>query len=138
VWGDVVPVLTGANIPFVIRARVVLLRDLGSAISPFNSWQIIQGIETLPLRIRQHNANALAVRDYLLAHPKVERVIHPSLYDGEIGRRTSFYLKGGQGALLGLELKGGIEDGKKFINRYLYFSQLFHLHLASETRIFHQ
>lgn len=116
VWSDVVPVLTGANIPFIIRARVVLLRDLGAALSPFNSWQIIQGLETLPLRIRQHNSNAAIIVDSLKVNPKIERVIYPSLYDGEVGRRAQYYLKGGHGALIGIELKGGVEAGKKFIN----------------------
>ncbi len=116
VWSDVVPVLTGANIPFIIRARVVLLRDLGAALSPFNSWQITQGLETLPLRIKQHNSNAAIIVDRLKVHEKIERVIYPSLYDGEVGRRAQYYLKGGFGALIGIEIKGGVEAGKKFIN----------------------
>jgi len=70
VWGDAVPVLTGANIPYIIRARVVLLRDLGSAISPTSAWQIIQGLETVTLRMKQHCENAEKVKDFLLKHKK--------------------------------------------------------------------
>ena len=68
VWGDAVPQLTGANIPYIIRARVVLLRDLGSAISPFNAFQIIQGLETVTLRMKQHCSNAEKVKDLSLIH----------------------------------------------------------------------
>ena len=121
VWGDAVPQLTGANIPFIIRARVVLLRDLGSAISPFNSFQIIQGLETVALRMKQHCSNAEKVKDFLLKHANVEKVIYSTLHDGEIGDRAKKYLKGGNGALMGMELKGGIEAGKKFINNLKMF-----------------
>ena len=116
VWGEVVPKLTGANIPFIIRARVVLLRDLGAPLSPFNAWQIIQGLETLALRMKQHCSNAEKVVSYLTKHSKVQKVIYPSLYDGEVGKRAKQYLKGGFGALCGIELKGGVDAGKKFIN----------------------
>jgi len=116
VWGDAVPQLTGANIPFIIRARVVLLRDLGSAISPFNAFQIIQGLETVALRMKQHCENAEKVKNFLLKHNKVEKVIYSTLHDGEIGDRAKRYLKGGSGALMGMELKGGVEAGKKFID----------------------
>jgi O-acetylhomoserine (thiol)-lyase len=116
VWGEVVPQLTGANIPFIIRARVVLLRDLGAPLSPFNAWQIIQGLETLALRMKQHCSNAEKVVSYLTKHSKVQKVIYPSLYDGEVGSRAKKYLNGGFGALCGIELKGGVDAGKKFIN----------------------
>lgn len=116
IWSEAIPVLTGANIPFIIRARVVLLRDLGAALSPFNSWQIIQGLETLPLRMKQNNANAKEVVETLKKHPKISRVIYPSEYDGEVGRRAKYYLKSGYGALVGIEILGGVEAGKKFIN----------------------
>ena len=121
VWGDAVPQLTGANIPYIIRARVVLLRDLGSAISPFNSFQIIQGLETVALRMKQHCANAEKVKDFLQKHSKVEKVIYSTLHDGEIGDRAKRYLKGGNGALMGIELKGGMEAGKKFIDNLKMF-----------------
>ena len=116
VWGKVVPKLTGANIPFIIRARVVLLRDLGAPLSPFNAWQIIQGLETLALRMKQHCTNAEKVVSYLAKHKKVQKVIYPSLHEGEVGARAKKYMKGGFGGLCGIELKGGIEAGKKFIN----------------------
>ncbi|MDB9711752.1 PLP-dependent transferase [Pelagibacteraceae bacterium] len=116
VWGDAVPVLTGANIPYIIRARVVLLRDLGSAISPASAWQIIQGLETVTLRMKQHCENAEKVKNFLLKHKKIEKVIYSTLHDGEIGERTKKYFKGGNGALMGIEVKGGKEAGKKFIN----------------------
>jgi O-acetylhomoserine (thiol)-lyase len=116
VWGDAVPVLTGANIPYIIRARVVLLRDLGSAISPTSAWQIIQGLETVTLRMKQHCENAEKVKDFLLKHKKIEKVIYSTLHEGEIGERTKKYFKGGNGALMGIEVKGGKEAGKKFIN----------------------
>ena len=116
VWGDAVPVLTGANIPYVIRARVVLLRDLGSAISPASAWQIIQGLETVTLRMKQHCENAEQVKNFLLKHKKIEKVIYSTLHEGEIGERTKKYFKGGNGALMGIEVKGGKEAGKKFIN----------------------
>jgi len=116
VWGDAVPVLTGANIPYIIRARVVLLRDLGSAISPASAWQIIQGLETVTLRMKQHCENAEKVKNFLLKHKKIEKVIYSNLHEGEIGERTKKYFKGGNGALMGIEVKGGKEAGKKFIN----------------------
>ena len=116
VWGDAVPVLTGANIPYIIRARVVLLRDLGSAISPTSAWQIIQGLETVTLRMKQHCENAEKVKNFLLKHKKIEKVIYSTLHEGEIGERTKKYFKGGNGALMGIEVKGGKEAGKKFIN----------------------
>jgi O-acetylhomoserine (thiol)-lyase len=131
VWGDAVPQLTGANIPFIIRARVVLLRDLGSAISPFNAFQIIQGLETVALRMKQHCANAETVKEFLLKHPKVEKVIYSTLHDGEIGDRAKRYLKGGNGALMGIELKGGLEAGKKFIDN---LKMLYHVANIGDAR----
>ena len=116
VWGDAVPVLTGANIPYIIRARVVLLRDLGSAISPTSAWQIIQGLETVTLRMKQHCENAEKVKSFLLKHDKIEKVIYSTLHEGEVGERAKKYLKGGNGALMGIEVKGGKEAGKKFID----------------------
>ena len=116
VWGDAVPVLTGANIPYVIRARVVLLRDLGSAISPASAWQIIQGLETVTLRMKQHCENAEKVKNFLLKQKKIKKIFYSTINEGEIGERTKKYFKGGNGALMGIEVKGGKEAGKKFIN----------------------
>ncbi len=119
VWTQAVKPL--GPIAYIIRARVTLLRDIGAAISPFNAFQTIQGLETLPLRMREHNRNAIAVAQYLVKHPKIATVIHPSLQTGEPKRRADAVLKGGYGALLGFELKGGAEAGKRFINALKMF-----------------
>jgi O-acetylhomoserine (thiol)-lyase len=103
-------------IAFILRVRVKLLRDIGAAISPFNAFQLIQGLETLPLRLRQHNENAIKVADFLDAHPAVDKVIFPGHQSGEFRRRAYTYLKGGYGGLVGFELKGGVEAGRKFID----------------------
>ena len=114
VWTEAVKPL--GPIAYIIKARVTLLRDIGSALSPFNAFQFIQGLETLPLRIRAHSVNAQAVTDYLVKHPKVTRVIHPSQQTGEARRRADAYLKGGFGGLVGFELAGGLDAGKRFID----------------------
>jgi O-acetylhomoserine (thiol)-lyase len=103
-------------IAYILRARVVLLRDIGAAMSPFNAFMFLQGLETLPLRMRAHCANAASVADALSKHPKVTRVIFPGLQEGEMRRRADAYLKGGHGALLGFELSGGREAGRRFID----------------------
>lgn len=102
--------------PYIFRARAVLQRDLGAAPSPLGIFQLIQGLETLPLRIRQHNDNAIRVADFLLNHPKVERVIFPSLQTGIHKKRADTYLRGGYGALVGFELKDGRDAGRRFID----------------------
>ncbi len=119
VWTQAVKPL--GPIAYILKARVTLLRDIGAAISPFNAFMFIQGLETLPLRIRQHCANANAVAAHLSKHPKVTRVIFPGLMEGEAKRRADAYLKGGYGALLGFELKGGRDSGQKFINALKMF-----------------
>jgi len=121
VWGKVVPELTGANVAFAVRARVVLLRDLGSALAPDNAFGIIQGLETAPLRMKQHCSNAQIVVDFLTKHKNVSRVIYPNIHKGEIGDRAKRYLKGGNGGLVGVEVKGGVEAGKKFIEALKMF-----------------
>ncbi|MGO4336663.1 O-acetylhomoserine aminocarboxypropyltransferase/cysteine synthase family protein [Labrys sp. KB_33_2] len=103
-------------IAYVLRVRVKLLRDVGAALSPFNAFQLLQGLETLPLRLRQHNENAIKVADFLAKHPGVSHVIFPGLQSDENRRRAEAYLKGGYGALVGFELKGGVEAGKRFID----------------------
>ena len=119
VWTEAVKPL--GPIAYIIRARVVLLRDIGSAMSPFNAFQFIQGLETLPLRMREHCRNAQTVVDYLVSHPGVTRVIHPSQQTGELARRAKTYLKGGLGGLVGFELKGGKEAGRRFIDSLKLF-----------------
>ncbi|MQX36683.1 PLP-dependent transferase [Roseospira navarrensis] len=113
VWTEAVKPL--GPIAFILRMRVILLRDMGAAISPFNAFQIIQGVETLPLRMRQHCENAILVARFLRDHPKVTRAIHPSLQDGEMRRRADSVFKSGYGALVGFELEGGAEAGRRFI-----------------------
>jgi len=103
-------------IAYIIRARVVLLRDLGSALSPFNAFQIIQGVETLPLRIYEHSRNAQAVADHLAGRRDVTQVIYPSHQSGAARARADKYLSGGYGGLVGFELAGGRDAGRKFID----------------------
>src|ERR1700704_1225155 len=108
-------------VAYIIKMRVTLLRDLGAAASPFNSFLHIQGLETLPLRMRAHCANAAAVAGVLRNHPKVTKVIYPSLMEGEPRRRADAYMKGGYGGLLGFELKGGKDAGRRFIDALQMF-----------------
>jgi len=114
VWTQAVKPL--GPIAYIIKARVTIQRDLGYAMSPFNAFQFIQGLETLPLRMREHCRNAQAVVDHLAKHPSVTRVIHPSQQTGELARRAKTYLKGGLGGLVGFELKGGKAAGRQFID----------------------
>ena len=83
VWGDVVPQIFGVQIAFAIRARVVMLRDLGAAIAPQNSFNLIQGLETLPLRLKQHNSNAEQVADFLKAHEQISKITFPKFAQGK-------------------------------------------------------
>ena len=120
VWTEAVKPL--GPIAYIIKARVTLLRDLGAAMSPFNAFQFIQGLETLPLRIREHSKNAEAVAAYLKKHPAVTKVIFPTLHaDKEQKRRAETYLKGGFGGLVGFELKGGRDAGRRFIDALQMF-----------------
>ncbi len=112
------------NVAFILKVRVQLLRDLGAAISPFNSFQLLQGLETLPLRQQRHCENALAVARYLKKHPLVGWVNYPGLEDSPNHRVASKYLKKGYGALVGFGIKGGREAGKKFINSVELLSHL--------------
>ena len=119
VWTQAVKPL--GPIAYIIRIRVRLLRDLGSAVSPFNAWQFIQGLETLALRVRQHNSNAQAVAKFLSKQRGIKSVIFPGLQGGIQKKRANKYLTGGYGALVGFELKGGLEAGKKFIDALKLF-----------------
>lgn len=112
------------NIAYIIKARTTLLRDIGPAISPFNSFLILQGVETLHLRLPRHAENALAVAKYLKKHPKVSWVNYPGLDDSPEKERAQKYLPKGAGAILGFGVKGGIEAGKKFINSLELISHL--------------
>ncbi len=110
--------------PFAIKARVQVLRDIGACQAPFNSWQTIQGIETLSLRMERHVQNAQAVAEYLEKHPKVGWVKYPSLKSHPDYARAKKYLPKGAGAILGFGIKGGVEKGKKFIENLQLFSHL--------------
>ncbi|MFC1491596.1 O-acetylhomoserine aminocarboxypropyltransferase/cysteine synthase family protein [Nitrospinota bacterium] len=103
-------------VAYIIKARVTHLRDEGQAMSPFNAFLFLQGLETLPLRMERHCANATEVAVFLEDHPKVAHVTHPSLMDGEFRRRADAYMEGGYGGLVGFELNGGLEAGRRFID----------------------
>jgi O-acetylhomoserine (thiol)-lyase len=120
VWTEAVKPL--GPIAYIIRIRVVLLRDIGASMSPFNAFQFIQGLETLPLRMREHCRNASEVALYLQRHPAVTRVIFAGMHENpEQRRRAGTYLKGGFGGLVGFELKAGREAGVHFIDALKMF-----------------
>jgi len=108
-------------IAYIVRARFVGLRDLGPCLPPQSAFQIIQGLETVSLRMEKHCANAAKVAEFLSQHSKVEKVIYAGLDVDEAGKRASKYLKGGFGALCGFELKGGKSSGQKFIDNLNMF-----------------
>ena len=112
------------NVAFIIKVRVQWLRDLGPALSPFNSFLFLQGLETLPLRVRKHSENALGVAEYLAQHPLVTWVNYPGLPEHPSHALAKKYLGGRYGALLGFGIKGGLEAGKKFINSVKLLSHL--------------
>ena len=112
------------NVAFIFKVRLQLLRDTGAALSPFNSFLLLQGLETLHLRIQRHSENALKVAKYLSTHPKVSWVNYPGLPDHPSHELAARYLKDGYGALLGFGVKGGAEAGKTFINNLELFSHV--------------
>jgi len=130
VWGRDVPKLTGANVAFAIRARVVLLRDLGAPLSPFNAFQIIQGLETVAIRMKQHCTNAEKVVKFLETQKKVKNVIYPTNHQGEIKDRAKRYMKGGYGSLVGMDV-GTREAGSKFIDN---LKMLYHVANIGDAR----
>ena len=119
VWSEAAKPL--GPIAYILKARVTLLRDLGAALSPFNAFLILQGIETLALRMRAHSENAEAVAAFLAGHPEVSRVIHPSHAEGIAAVRARRYMPGGKGGLVGFEVKGGAEAGRRFIDALKLF-----------------
>ena len=119
VWAQAVKPL--GPIAYIIRARVVLLRDLGAPLAPFNAFQTIQGLETLALRMGRHCENAERVVKFLSERSDVTKVIHPSLATGEAKLRAEKYLHGGFGGLVGFELAGGKDAGIKFISALKMF-----------------
>ena len=112
------------NVAFIFKARLQLLRDIGPAVSPFNSWLFLQGLETLPLRQRRHSENALKVAAFLKSHPLVSWVNYPGLSESPNHRVASKYLKSGYGGLVGFGIKGGIAAGRKFIQNVKLLSHL--------------
>ncbi len=112
------------NIAYIIKARVSLLRDIGAALSPFNAFLFLQGLETIHLRLPRHTENCLALAKHLKKHSKVSWVNYPGLEDSPDYLRAQKYLKRGAGAILGFGIKGGIEAGKKFIDSLVLISHL--------------
>ena len=112
------------NVAFIIKVRVQLLRDLGAPLSPFNAFLFLQGLETLPLRVKKHSENALHVAHFLKKHPLVSWVNYPGLEDHPSHALAAKYLKGGFGGIVGFGIKGGLEAGKRFINSLTLLSHL--------------
>lgn len=112
------------NIAYIMKARVIVLRDLGPALSPFNSFLFLLGLETLPLRMIKHSENALAVAKYLQSNPLVSWVNYPGLDSSPEKEKAKKYLPKGAGAIIGFGIKGGVEAGKKFINSLQLISHL--------------
>ena len=109
---------------FVVKVRAILLRDTGAAISPFNAFLLLQGVETLSLRVERHVQNTLAVLDYLKNHPKVEKLHHPSLPDDPSHGLYKKYFPNGAGSIFTFEIKGGVTEAQEFIDRLEIFSLL--------------
>ena len=112
------------NLAYIIKARTILLRDLGPAMSPFNAFLFLQGLETLHLRMARHSENALLVAKYLEKHPKVRWVLYPGLDSSPEKTRTAKYLPRGAGAILGFGVEGGHEGGRRFIDGLKLISHL--------------
>ncbi len=110
------PPAGGANIAFIMKMRLQFLRDVGSCLSPFNAFLLLQGLETLHLRMERHCANALKVAQFLEAHPKVKWTNYPGLKSSKYHDLAKKYLTNGYGALVGFGLKSGLEGGRKFID----------------------
>jgi O-acetylhomoserine (thiol)-lyase len=129
VWSEAAKPL--GPIAYILKARVTLLRDIGSALSPFNAFLVVQGVETVALRMERHCRNADAVVAFLSGRKEVTRVIHPSQQTGEARARAEKYLSGGFGGLIGFELAGGVEAGRRFIDS---LKLLFHVANIGDAR----
>ena len=114
----------GANLAYIFKIRLTLLRDIGAAVSPFNAWLLAQGLETLSLRIERHVENAKATADWLENHPQVEKVNYASLPSSKWNALAKKYAPKGSGSVLSFEIKGGIEAGKKFVEALNLFSHV--------------
>ncbi len=124
------------NISYIIKARVTLLRDMGPCLSPFNAFMLLQGLETIHLRVPRHSDNALKVARHLEAHPSVEWVSYPGLKSHPDHKRAREYMPGGQGAILTFGVKAGYEGAKKFINAVKLASHLANI-LDAKTLVIH-
>jgi len=114
----------GANLAYIFKIRLTLLRDIGAAVAPFNAWLLSQGLETLSIRIERHVENAKAVATWLESHPQVEKVNYASLASSPWNSLAKKYAPKGSGAVLSFEIKGGIEAGKRFIEALNIFSHV--------------
>jgi O-acetylhomoserine (thiol)-lyase len=122
------PANFGANIAYIIKARVQLLRDTGAALSPFNAWLFVSGLESLAVRMERHSQNAQAVARFLTEHPKVSWVNYPGLPGHPAYKTASKYFREGlYGALLGFGVRGGSEAGRKLIENVKLFSHVANL-----------
>jgi len=110
------PPAGNANVAFILKMRLQFLRDVGSSLSPFNAFLLLQGVETLHLRVERHSANALKVAQFLEAHPKVKWVNYPGLKSSRYHDLAKRYLTNGFGGLVGFGLKSGLEGGRRFID----------------------
>jgi O-acetylhomoserine (thiol)-lyase len=114
----------GANLAYIFKIRLQLLRDVGAAVSPFNAWLLAQGLETLSLRIERHIENAKAIATWLENHPSVEKVNYAALSSSPWHALANKYAPKGPGAVLSFELKGGVAAGKKFVESLKLFSHV--------------
>ncbi|MEY2850732.1 MAG: hypothetical protein RJA96_603 [Actinomycetota bacterium] len=114
----------GANLSYIFKIRLQLLRDVGAAVAPFNAWLLAQGLETLSLRIERHVDNAKAIATWLEAHPSVSKVNYASLASSPWNQLAKKYAPKGSGAVLSFELKGGVEAGRKFVESLKLFSHV--------------
>ena len=114
----------GANLSYIFKIRLQLLRDIGAAVAPFNAWLLAQGLETLSLRIERHVENAKATATWLEAHPSVSKVNYAALASSPWNKLAQQYAPKGPGAVLSFELKGGIEAGTKFVEALKLFSHV--------------
>ncbi|MDE7155851.1 MAG: O-acetylhomoserine aminocarboxypropyltransferase/cysteine synthase, partial [Muribaculaceae bacterium] len=112
------------NAPFVTRIRAVILRDTGACISPFNAFILLQGIETLSLRVERHVENTLKIVEFLSKHPKIKKVNHPSLPEHPDHKLYNEYFPNGAGSIFTIEIDGGIKEAQKFIDSLNIFSLL--------------
>lgn len=114
----------GANLAYIFKIRLTLLRDIGAAVAPFNAWLLAQGLETLSLRLERHVDNALGTAAWLESHPQVSKVNYASLPSSPWNKLAKKYCPRGSGSVLSFEIKGGIDAGKKFIEALNIFSHV--------------